>query len=85
MKADKENGLPLPYFLIEGSDERAVNHAIIKIQGLLLRSICRTEKNLRDSNEEMDRKIQQLTLSVATLSEQIDLLRGALQGTLKKI
>ena len=71
MKADKENGLPLPYFLIEGSDERAVNHAIIKIQGLLLRSMCRTEKNLRDSNEEMDSKVQHLTLVVADREEQI--------------
>ena len=71
MKPDKEKGLPLPYFLIEGNDERAVNHVIIKIQGLLLRSMCRTEKELRNENEDMDRKIQHLTLLVSDKEDQL--------------
>lgn len=74
MKPDKEKGLPLPYFIIEGSDERAVNHVIIKIQGLLLRSMCRSEKELRCELESKDREVQHLNLVVADREEQISTL-----------
>ena len=74
MKPDKEKGLPLPYFIIEGTDERAVNHVIIKIQGLILRSMCRSEKELRSDLESKDREVQHLNLVVADRDEQISTL-----------
>ena len=76
MKPDKEKGLPLPYFIIEGTDERAVNHVIIKIQGLILRSMCRSEKELRSDLESKDREVQHLNLVVADRDEQITSLEG---------
>ena len=71
MKPDKEKGLPLPYFLIEGNDERAVNHVIIKIQGLLLRSMCRTERGFVSTIKEMSSTVQHLTLVVADKEDQL--------------
>ena len=71
MKPDKEKGLPLPYFLVEGNDERAVNHVIIKIQGLLLRSMCRSERGFVSTISEMSSTIQHLTLVAADKDAQV--------------
>ena len=53
MKADPSQNLPVPYFLIEGS-ERDVLFASLKVHSLLSLSMGRSEKELK-------REINQLT------------------------
>ena len=44
MKPDRDRRKPLPYFLIEGPNEKSVNQATIRVQGLLLTSMMNAER-----------------------------------------
>jgi len=49
-KADHARKLPLPYFLVEGPHQKAVNEATIQIQSLLLTSMMNAENQKNKSN-----------------------------------
>ena len=53
-KADHARKLPLPYFLVEGPHQRAVNEATIQIQSLLLTSMMNAENQKTKSNHTHD-------------------------------
>ena len=53
-KADHARKLPLPYFLVEGPHQRAVNEATIQIQSLLLTSMMNAENQKTKSNHQHD-------------------------------
>ena len=60
-KPNKQNGMILPFFLIEG-DERNVHMAALRIYSLLSTSQARTEKTLRTDNAEMINMLSELDL-----------------------
>ena len=47
-KAEPEQGRPVPYFLIEGSDVLQVSLAAIRVLTLINTSLSRSEKHLRE-------------------------------------
>ena len=72
IKAEKANvseGRPLPFFHIEGPNEKMVNQATIRIQTMLLTSMMRNEKTLKSQNEELSQQNQFLELKVADQDE----------------
>jgi hypothetical protein len=72
IKAEKANvaeGRPLPFFHIEGPNEKMVNQATIQIQSMLMTSMMRNEKTLKSQNEEMTRQTNFLEMKVADQDE----------------
>ena len=52
-KAEPDQGRPVPYFLIEGDDAMQVSHAAIRVLMLINTSLSRSEKQLRQENDEL--------------------------------
>ena len=72
IKAEKPNaseGRPLPFFVVEGPHEKAVNQATIRIQRLLMNSMIRNEKKYNDENRELSERNQFLELKIADIEE----------------
>jgi hypothetical protein len=75
IKAEKPNaaeGRPLPFFIVEGPNEKMVNQATIKIQTMLMTSMMRNEKTLKSQNDEMGQQLQHLELKVSNQAEEVD-------------
>ena len=68
-KANVAEGRPLPFFHIEGPNEKMVNQATIQIQSMLMTSMMRNEKSLKSQNEEMTRQTNFLEMKVADQDE----------------
>jgi len=76
IKAEKANvgeGRPLPFFHIEGPNEKMVNQATIKIQTMLMTSMMRNEKTLKSQNDDMGQQIQHLELKASHQTEEADI------------
>jgi len=72
IKAEKPNasdGRPLPFFVVQGHHEKAVNQATIRIQRLLLNSMMRNEKKSKEETGELSQRNQFLELKVADTAE----------------
>ena len=72
IKAEKPNasdGRPLPFFVVQGPHEKAVNQATIRIQRLLLNSMMRNEKKSKEETGELSQRNQFLELKVADTAE----------------
>jgi hypothetical protein len=68
IKAENANvseGRPLPFFRVDGLNEKMVNQATIRIQTMLLTSMMRNEKTLKSQNEELTRQTKFLEMKVA--------------------
>lgn len=72
IKAEKPNASanrPLPFFVVQGPNEKAVNQATIRIQRLLMNSMMRNEKKYKDETSELSQRNQFLELKVADIDE----------------
>ena len=68
-KPDASSKRPLPFFIVQGPNEKMVNQATIRIQQLLMSSMMRHEKKLRCDDEESTQRNQFLELKVADIEE----------------
>jgi len=72
IKAEKPNasaGRPLPFFVVQGPHEKAVNQATIRIQRLLMNSMMNSFKVYKDETEQLSERNQFLELKVADNEE----------------
>jgi hypothetical protein len=70
IKVEKPNssaGRPLPFFVVQGPHEKAVNQATIRIQRLLMNSMMRNDKKYKDETGELSQQTQFLELKIADL------------------
>jgi hypothetical protein len=75
IKAEKSNvaeGRPLPFFHIEGPNEKMVNQATIRIQTMLMTSMMRNEKTIKSQIDELVQQNQFLELKVVDQTEEAD-------------
>jgi hypothetical protein len=75
INAEKPNaaeGRPLPFFHIEGPNEKMVNQATIKIQTMLMTSMMRNEKTLTSQNDDMGQQLQHLELKASHQADEED-------------
>ena len=79
IKAENANvseGRPLPFFHIEGLNEKMVNQAALQIQSMLMTSMMRNEKSLKSQNEEMTRQTNFLEMKVVDQDVDQDVDQG---------
>ena len=62
-KSEPENDRPLPFFLVEGQNELDVLKCSIQIQGMLMKSLSRTEKQLNIIRTAMEEEIAEMHLN----------------------
>jgi hypothetical protein len=72
-------GTPLPYFLIEG-EERQVHHAALRVFSLLSQSQARSEKQLREEKEQMEKDNAEMVSMLEELDQENDELKVAQFG-----
>jgi hypothetical protein len=61
-KPEPENGRPLPFFLVTGPCELQVLKCSVQIQGMLMKSLSRSEKQLNVMCTAMEEEIAEMHL-----------------------
>jgi len=61
-KPEPENGRPLPFFLVTGPCELQVLKCSVQIQGMLMKSLSRSEKQLNVTCTAMEEEIAEMHL-----------------------
>ena len=65
-KPEPENSRPLPFFFVEGQNELQVLKCSIQIQGMLMKSLSRSEKQLNVMCTAMEEEIASMHLNAET-------------------
>jgi len=63
-KSEPENGRPLPFFLVTGQTELQVLKCSVQIQGMLMKSLSRSEKQLNVMRTAMEEEIADMHLEM---------------------
>ena len=70
-KAQPLEGRPLPYFVVRGPHQKAVNQATIEIYRLLTTSMMNGEKKLKMENETLGSKLEHADMSAIERNEKL--------------
>jgi len=70
-RRDPKNGRPMPFVLIQGPNEKSVNQATIRVQGLIIKSMMAKETTQASEINDLGQQNQFLELKIADREEEL--------------
>ena len=74
-RKDPTNGRPMPFVLIQGPNEKAVNQATIQVQAMIMKSMMKKEIDQASEINDLGQQNQFLELKVADRDSELNDLK----------